>query len=103
MTELSVEIPGFKEKLKIWLIGQTDTMILNEIGQLGLSDTLDVIPHKEHRAGLKLLAQSAVLLLPLNDAPNAKAILREKCMNIWRLDDQYWPWAQRGAIVRTLS
>jgi glycosyltransferase involved in cell wall biosynthesis len=78
MAELSEEIPAFKEKLKIRLIGQTDITIVNDLGQWGLSGTPEVIPHKEHKAGLKFLGQSAVLLLPLNDAPNAKGILPGK-------------------------
>jgi glycosyltransferase involved in cell wall biosynthesis len=78
LAELTSEIPAFKEKLKIRLIGQTDFNIVNEAGQLGLSGQLEIISHINHKAGLKLLGRSAVLLLPLNNSPNAKGILPGK-------------------------
>jgi hypothetical protein len=78
LSELGGENPAFKETLKIRLVGQTDSTIIHELGQLGLSGQLEITPHLNHKAGLKLLGQSAVLLLPLNDAPNAKGILPGK-------------------------
>jgi len=78
MAELGNKLPAFKELLKIRLVGQTDSTIVNEIGQLGLSAQLEITPHLNHKAGLKFLGQSAVLLLPLNDAPNAMGILPGK-------------------------
>jgi glycosyltransferase involved in cell wall biosynthesis len=78
IADLCLERPSFKEKLKIKLVGQTDSTIVNELGQLGLSGQLEIIPHINHKAGLKYLGQSAVLLLPLNNAPNAKGILPGK-------------------------
>jgi glycosyltransferase involved in cell wall biosynthesis len=78
LAELGAEIPAFKEKLKIRLIGQTDFNIVNEAGQLGLSGQLEIFSHIDHKPGLKLLGQSAVLLLPLNNAPNAMGILPGK-------------------------
>jgi len=78
MAELGNKLPAFKELLKIRLVGQTDSTIVNEIGQLGLSGQLEITPHLNHKAGLKFLGQSAVLLLPLNNAPNARGILPGK-------------------------
>jgi glycosyltransferase involved in cell wall biosynthesis len=78
MDELGDKLPAFKELLKIRLVGQTDSNIVNELGHLGLSGQIEIIPHLNHKAGLKFLGQSAVLLLPLNDAPNAKGILPGK-------------------------
>ncbi|HPT32644.1 MAG TPA: glycosyltransferase [Prolixibacteraceae bacterium] len=78
LSELAAEIPGFKEVLKLRLVGQTDSFIINELGQAGLSGQLEIIPHVNHKEGLKFLGQSAVLLLPLNDAPNARGILPGK-------------------------
>jgi glycosyltransferase involved in cell wall biosynthesis len=45
---------------------------------LGLSGQLEIFSHIDHKPGLKLLGQSAVLLLPLNNAPNAMGILPGK-------------------------
>jgi glycosyltransferase involved in cell wall biosynthesis len=68
----------FKNHLKIRLIGQTDPTIIQEIKSLGLAGNLEIHSHMEHRPGLELLGQSSVLLLPLNNAPNAKGILTGK-------------------------
>jgi glycosyltransferase involved in cell wall biosynthesis len=78
LAELSAVVPAFKNSLKIRLIGQTDTAIISEIGHLGLLGNLEIISHMDHKAGLNLLEQSAVLLLPLNNSPNAKGILPGK-------------------------
>lgn len=78
LEQLVSEIPAFGEKLKIRLIGQTDETILREIRGHGLGEQLEVLPHLEHREGLRLLSHSPVLLLPLNDAPNAREILPGK-------------------------
>lgn len=78
LERLVSEIPAFGEKLKIRLIGQTDETILREIRGHGLGEHLEVFPHLEHREGLRLLSHSPVLLLPLNDAPNAREILPGK-------------------------
>jgi len=78
LAELADEKTAFKEQLKIRLIGQTDSAIADEIGQSGLSENLEILPHLTHKPGLKLLGRSAVLLLPLNDAPNARGILPGK-------------------------
>jgi glycosyltransferase involved in cell wall biosynthesis len=78
LAEKASEFPAFKEKLKIRLIGQNDEQILHEIRQSGLSGQIELYSHINHKAGLKQLGQSAVLLLPLNNAPNAMGILPGK-------------------------
>ena len=78
LERLVSEIPAFGENLKIRLIGQTDEPILQEIRDHGLREQLELLPHLEHREGLRVLGNSSVLLLPLNDAPNAREILPGK-------------------------
>lgn len=68
----------FKQKLCIRLIGQTDESVINEIRKNGLKQNLEIHDHLPHTEGLYNLSQSQVLLLPLNDAPNAKGILPGK-------------------------
>lgn len=76
--ELANENPDFKAKLKILLIGQVDGKIIEEIEDAGLKVNLVQTGFMQHSEGLRLLAQSQVLLLPLNDAPNVKGILPGK-------------------------
>lgn len=75
---LSEENKVFKEKLCIRLIGQTDDSIIREIEENGLKNNLVQTDHLPHKKGLEELAQSQVLLLPINDAPNAMGILPGK-------------------------
>ena len=78
LKQLGEKLPEFKEKLKIQLIGQTDTQVINAIKANGLENNLVVSDHLPHKEGLQKLAKSQVLLLPLNDAPNVKGILTGK-------------------------
>jgi glycosyltransferase involved in cell wall biosynthesis len=68
----------FKEKLRIWLIGQTDDFVVQDIKKNGLKENLVQTEHLPHKKGLKELAKSQVLLLPINNAPNARGILPGK-------------------------
>lgn len=76
--KLAKENPLFKEKLRIRLIGQTDDSVISDIVKNGLKENLVLIDHLPHKKGLEELAQSQVLLLPINDAPNARGILPGK-------------------------
>ncbi len=68
----------FKQKLCIRLIGQTDESVISDIRKNGLNENIKIHDHLPHSEGLYKLSQSQVLLLPLNDAPNAKGILPGK-------------------------
>lgn len=68
----------FKQTLCIRLIGQTDESVINEIRKNGLNENIEMHDHLPHSEGLYKLSQSQILLLPLNDAPNAKGILPGK-------------------------
>ncbi|SHI37162.1 Glycosyltransferase involved in cell wall bisynthesis [Tangfeifania diversioriginum] len=76
--KLAEENRTFKEKLRIRLIGQTDDSVIQEIENNGLKENLVQTEHLPHKKGLEELAKSQVLLLPINDAPNARGILPGK-------------------------
>ncbi|MDD4426687.1 MAG: glycosyltransferase, partial [Mariniphaga sp.] len=75
---LAKENAIFREKLSIRLIGQTDDSVIDDIKNNGLEKNLVQTDHLPHKKGLDELAQSQILLLPINDAPNAKGILPGK-------------------------
>ncbi len=75
---LAEENKTFKEKLRIRLIGQTDDSVIQDIEKNGLKGNLVQTEHLPHKKGLEELAKSQVLLLPINDAPNARGILPGK-------------------------
>lgn len=78
MRELSEESGHFNKALVIQLIGQTDKTVIEEIKKNGLYKNLVLIKHLPHKEGLKKLSTSQLLLLPINDAPNANGILPGK-------------------------
>ncbi len=76
--EIAEKDAEFKQKLCIRLIGQTDESVISDIRKNGLNENIEIHDHLPHSEGLYKLSQSQVLLLPLNDAPNAKGILPGK-------------------------
>ncbi|WP_163322466.1 glycosyltransferase [Draconibacterium mangrovi] len=78
LNEMLIEIPELKESLSIQLIGQTDDSITHSIKKAGLDKFLTNIDFLPHNKGVVLLKKSQVLLLPINNAPNALGIIPGK-------------------------
>ncbi len=78
LRELCNEIPGFKQKLKIKLIGPVDSSILKAIEDFDLGGQLEHIKHLPHQEVIPHLQSSPVLLLPLNDTPNISGVVPGK-------------------------
>ncbi len=78
LNSLSKENQEFKNQLRIQLIGQTDSSVLKDIENHGLSNNLLLIDHLPHKEGIDHLAKSQILLLPINNTPNASGILPGK-------------------------
>lgn len=70
--------PVFKEKLEIQLIGSVDKSVIKSIEENNLSGALKTEGEMPHKNGLIKLSTSQLLLLPLNNTPNAKGILPGK-------------------------
>lgn len=75
---LCTELPGFRNNLEIKLAGNVDQSVLNDLAQFGLTSQLNRIEYVPHDQVGILLKQSAVLLLAINNSPNAKGILTGK-------------------------
>ncbi len=78
LSELAKNNHEFGKLIRIQLIGQTDESIINDIKKNNLFENLVLIEHLPHKEGLEKLSSSQVLLLPINDAPNALGILPGK-------------------------
>lgn len=78
LAELCEILPNFKNDLEIKLAGNVDQSVLDGLVRLGLSENLNRIEYVPHDEVGKLLKQSAVLLLAVNNSPNAKGILTGK-------------------------
>lgn len=72
------EDDSFKKDLSIRMIGKTDITVRSSVLQSGLADFTEYIDYIPHIEAMKKLMQAQVLLLPLNNAPNAKGILTGK-------------------------
>lgn len=76
--ELCDETPDFREKLKIKLVGKCDHLVLESIEKNGLKSYAEIIEYLPHDEVLKSAICSQVLLLLVNNTPNAKGILTGK-------------------------
>lgn len=76
--KIADENPDFRNRLRIHLIGQTDSNVIADIKNNGLSANLILTGHLPHKQGLTELSKSQVLLLPVNNVPGASAILTGK-------------------------
>ena len=78
LSGLCIELPNFRDDLEIKLAGNIDQSVLDDLERLGLTSQLNRIEYVPHDQVGILLKQSAVLLLAINNSPNAKGILTGK-------------------------
>lgn len=76
--ELVRENQAFREQLKIRFVGKTDISVFDSLQKYelsGFAEKTDYLPHEE---ALQVSAASAVLLLLINNTPNAMGIIPGK-------------------------
>ncbi len=78
LSSLKKENPLFAEQLKIKLIGQVDFSILEAIHQHGLEENLERLNFMPHAEVVEHMKKAQLLLLPINNTPNAMGILPGK-------------------------
>jgi glycosyltransferase involved in cell wall biosynthesis len=78
LSELCGLLPNFRKDLEIKLAGNVDQSVLRDLESFGLTNQLNLIEYVPHDQVGILLRQSAVLLLAINNSPNAKGILTGK-------------------------
>ncbi len=71
-------IKDFSKLLKIRLIGQVDNSVIESVKKNNLEDNVEIIPYIPHEKVIKEQCSSQVLLLFVNNSPNAKGILTGK-------------------------
>jgi glycosyltransferase involved in cell wall biosynthesis len=76
--DLVKESPSFAAEFKLRLIGKVDFAIKQSIMEAGLSSHVEYIDYVSHSQVPVHLKSASLLLLVLNDAPNAKGILTGK-------------------------
>lgn len=78
LSELKAADSGFLKALKIKLIGQVDQSVLKSIEESGLQENAELVPYIPHDQIQQMQSASQVLLLFINNTPNAKGILTGK-------------------------
>ena len=78
LQELKDEINDFNKALKIKLVGQVDQSVFENLKTCGLTENTEPIAHVSHDEVKRIQDASQVLLLLVNNAPNAKGILTGK-------------------------
>ena len=75
---MQFENESLKNDLRIKLIGQVDNSVVKTIKENGLENNVSIIPYIPHEKVIKEQETSQVLLLFINNSPNAKGILTGK-------------------------
>ena len=78
LSEMVKENSGFANVLQIKLVGKVDIAVLKSLENNGLTPYLSLIEYMPHREVMREIQKSQVLLLLINNTPNAKGILTGK-------------------------
>jgi len=78
LAQLLPHHPGLASDLKIKLIGKTDHSVTTSLEEYGLTSCVERIPYMPHDQVVQAQRQSQVLLLIINNTPNARMILTGK-------------------------
>jgi len=78
LQELVTAMPELADSLQIKLVGKVDVSVLEDIRNHQLEPYLELVEYVPHDTVMKMLQQAQVLLLAINQTPNAKGILTGK-------------------------
>jgi hypothetical protein len=84
LQELCAEHEAFKAALQINLIGQVDHSVRTSMAAHGLEDHLHVTDYLPHTEVARLQARSRLLLLLINESPNARLVVTGKLFEYLR-------------------
>lgn len=76
--DLCKENSELKKDLVLKFTGKTDAIVFESLKQLGLSENAQKTDYMTHSEVVKVMVQSPILLLPLNNTPNNKGVLSGK-------------------------
>ena len=78
LQEIKTQVEDFSKNLRINLIGQVDQSVIHSMEACGLMENTQIIAHVPHDEVRQIQESSQVLLLLVNNAPNAQGILTGK-------------------------
>lgn len=68
----------FKQSLKLKFTGKTDAAVFDLLEKHGIADNSERTEYVQHSEVVKLMMNSPILLLPLNNTPNTKGVVPGK-------------------------
>lgn len=78
LAELRRRDPTFGERLRLRFVGPVDQAVLASVERAGLQDKVERIGQLDHAGAMGEMQRARVLLLSVNDTPNAKGVLTSK-------------------------
>lgn len=78
LQEIKAQDEGFSKSLRINIIGQVDQSVTQSLESCDLLENTEIIAHVPHDEVQQIQESAQVLLLLVNNAPNAKGILTGK-------------------------
>ena len=78
LSQLVKENPAFASGLKVTLSGRTDFTVIEAVRQAGLERYVICQPYIPHAKAVESMRRASVLLLFINNSPNARGILTNK-------------------------
>lgn len=78
LSEMATENPEFANDLKIRFVGNVEPVVLKNITDLQLTRFVDQVGYLPHAEAIRFQQTAPILLLLINNTPNAKGILTGK-------------------------
>ncbi len=78
LAEKSISVPDFGKRLRIRLVGKTDSQIISSVQEAGLARNLVDMGYQSHDRAVMEQVNASVLILPLRHEPEYKATLPGK-------------------------
>jgi glycosyltransferase involved in cell wall biosynthesis len=78
LRELKAEIPGFAEDLEVRLVGKADVAASDSIARNGMEPQVTMVDYLPHREAVIHQGRAQVLLLSINNTPNARGVITGK-------------------------
>jgi len=86
LSDISKRVKGFKDDLKITLLGSTDHTVFDDLSTVGLIEQIEHLKYLPHKEVLQYAGKCSVLILPLNDTPNVSGIIPGKIFEYLALE-----------------
>lgn len=78
LRELDEEKPELRGKLKVKLVGNIEEIVFSDIEQYKLQDFVEIVGYLSHQEAIDFQRKAQLLLLLINNTPNANGILTGK-------------------------